>query len=152
VYDEINYNVDMMTSNFEMDFFSKETLSAIDSKRSLAKSYAALGVGHWTNLPGTLNEIKAIEKIIDGSVLVAGQEVAEHTVKSMSESGELANYKVIHFATHGLTTSAFPELSAIVLSQLKDSPSKEDGYLRMGEIANLKLNADFVNLSACETG
>ena len=51
-----------------------------------------------------------------------------------------------------MTVPAFPELSAIVLSQFKEGQGSEDGYLRMGEIAKLKLNADFVNLSACETG
>jgi CHAT domain-containing protein len=45
-----------------------------------------------------------------------------------------------------------PELSALVLSQFKDERGGEDGYIRMGEIAQLKLQADFVNLSACETG
>ena len=70
----------------------------------------------------------------------------------MGYVGELSQYKVLHFATHGMTVPAFPELSAIVLSQFKEGQGSEDGYLRMGEIAKLKLNADFVNLSACETG
>jgi CHAT domain-containing protein len=70
----------------------------------------------------------------------------------MSQSGELAKYKVLHFATHGLVCQEMPELSALVLSQFKEEKDGEDGYLRMGEIAQLKLKADFVNLSACETG
>lgn len=45
-----------------------------------------------------------------------------------------------------------PELSAIVLSQFEEEKDGEDGYLRMGEVAELDLAADFVNLSACETG
>ena len=45
----------------------------------------------------------------------------------------------------------YPELSALVLSQADDRP-EHDGYLSMGEIASLELEADFVNLSACETG
>ena len=61
-------------------------------------------------------------------------------------------YKVLHFATHGLVVPAVPELSAVVLSQFKKEQGVEDGYLRMGEIAELDIQADFVNLSACETG
>ena len=46
-----------------------------------------------------------------------------------------------------------PELSALVLSQFATPRSEEeDDYLRIGEVAQLKLQADFVNLSACETG
>ena len=70
----------------------------------------------------------------------------------MSESGELSKFKVIHLATHGLTVPEFPELSSIVLSQFNNSKAIEDGYLRISEIADLKTKADFVNLSACETG
>ena len=47
--------------------------------------------------------------------------------------------------------SEAPDLSALVLSQ-GESEGTEDGYLTTREIAGLKLNADFVNLSACETG
>ena len=61
------------------------------------------------------------------------------------------NYKVIHFATHGMVVPEVPELSALVLSQNK-TDSTEDNYLRADEISQLKLNADFVALSACETG
>ena len=58
----------------------------------------------------------------------------------------------IHFATHGLVVPEIHELSALVLSQFQENQKRDDGYLRMGEIAQLNLNADFVNLSACETG
>ena len=47
---------------------------------------------------------------------------------------------------------AMPELSALVLSQFNEEKGDEDGYLRMGEVAELDIQADFVNLSACETG
>ena len=61
---------------------------------------------------------------------------------------------MVHFATHGDADAKIPELSAIVLSlsQTSDTTSKEDGYLQAGEIYHLNLQADFVNLSACETG
>lgn len=62
----------------------------------------------------------------------------------------LANYKILHFATHSLIDDKMPARSSIMLV-LDDDPS-EDGFLQMREIYNLKLNADLVTLSACQTG
>ena len=152
IYDEINYEAEMVTNDKELDFIKNKTFLAMANERSIGNAYASLGVESLSNLPGTLDEINAIQKIVNNSETISGKEVTEARVKSMSDSGELSQYKVLHFATHGMTVPAFPELSAIVLSQFKEGQSSEDGYLRMGEIAKLKLNADFVNLSACETG
>jgi CHAT domain-containing protein len=63
-------------------------------------------------------------------------------------------YRIIHFATHGDLNTEHPELSAIVLS-LFDSQGrdlKEDGFLRLHDIYNMKLPADLIVLSACKTG
>ena len=152
VYDEISYEADMVTNDKELNFIKNKTFLAMADDRSISDVYASLGVESLSNLPGTLDEINAIRKIVDNSETISGKEVTEARIKSMSDSGELSQYKVLHFATHGMTVPAFPELSAIVLSQFKGGQGSEDGYLRMGEIAKLKLNADFVNLSACETG
>jgi tetratricopeptide (TPR) repeat protein/CHAT domain-containing protein len=152
VYDEINYEAEMVTNEKELDFIKNKTFLAMMNERSMEDAYASLGISQISNLPGTLEEIKAISRIIKDSDVLSGKEVTEGNIKSMSDSGELAQYRVLHFATHGVTVPAFPELSAIVLSQFKEGQNNEDGYLRMGEIAKLKLNADFVNLSACETG
>ena len=59
---------------------------------------------------------------------------------------------MLHFATHGVVVPDMPELSALVLSQFENNAYDEDGYLRMEEIAKLNISADFINLSACETG
>ena len=63
---------------------------------------------------------------------------------------DLENYKIIHFATHSLIDDKKPARSSIVLT-LDDDPI-EDGFLQMREVYNLKLNADIVVLSACQTG
>ena len=118
---------------------------------SLAASYATLGLGNWSDLPGTLAEVRDIAKWVPGARVITGAEVAEPALKAMARSGELARYRVLHFATHGLVVPQAPELSALVLSQ-GQAASGEDGYMRADEIAQLKLAADFVNLSACETG
>tara|TARA_B110000495_G_scaffold17994_1_gene12725 strand:+ start:365 stop:2755 length:2391 start_codon:yes stop_codon:yes gene_type:complete len=152
IYDEINYEVEMVTNAKGLDFIKNQTFLAMANDRSISDAYASLGIEGLSNLPGTLDEINAIRNIVNNSETISGKELTEARIKSMSDSGALSQYKVLHFATHGITVPAFPELSAIVLSQFKEGQGREDGYLRMGEIAKLKLNADFVNLSACETG
>lgn len=67
------------------------------------------------------------------------------------KTDKLGEYRILHFATHGLVNEKNPQLSGLILSP-EDSTSKEDGILHLGEIYNLNLNADLVVLSACETG
>jgi CHAT domain-containing protein len=67
-------------------------------------------------------------------------------------SDELSQYRIIHFATHGLLDSQHPELSGLVLSLVDEAGEAQEGFLRLHEIYNLRLNADLVVLSACQTG
>ncbi len=67
-------------------------------------------------------------------------------------SNQLSQYRYVHFATHGYLDSDQPELSAIVLSLVDERGHAEDGFLRVHDIYNLKLPAEVVVLSACETG
>jgi len=62
----------------------------------------------------------------------------------------LADYRIIHFATHAFIDDKKPARSAVVLSL--DQDPKEDGFLQMREVFNLKFKADLVVLSACQTG
>ncbi len=64
---------------------------------------------------------------------------------------ELAQYRIIHFATHGILNSVHPELSGIVLSLVDEKGKPQDGFLRLNDIYNLKLPADLIVLSACQT-
>jgi len=65
---------------------------------------------------------------------------------------ELGEYRIVHFATHGLLNNVHPELSGIVLSLVDKEGRTQDGFLRLQDIYNLKLPAELVTLSACQTG
>ena len=67
-------------------------------------------------------------------------------------SPELAQYRIVHFATHGVLDSVHPELSGLVLSMVDEHGQRQNGYLDLDDIFNLNLPADLVVLSACETG
>ncbi|MGH9754942.1 MAG: CHAT domain-containing protein, partial [Blastocatellia bacterium] len=67
-------------------------------------------------------------------------------------SGQLSQYRYIHFATHGLADSQRPELSTILLSLCDEQGRPQDGFLRAHEIYNLEMPAELVTLSACQTG
>jgi tetratricopeptide (TPR) repeat protein len=152
IYDEITYDTDRIENNKQLIFLKKNTLFNLDVTRSIRDAYTSLGKGDWSNLPGTLDEVDAIAGIVKGTSVFTGSTVNEQNIKNMSENGELEKYKILHFATHGLTVPEFPELSAIVLSQFQEEQENQDGFLRVDEILKLKIKADFVNLSACETG
>jgi CHAT domain-containing protein/uncharacterized protein HemY len=67
-------------------------------------------------------------------------------------SPELANYRIVHFATHGVVNSERPELSGIVLSLFDNNGNSQNGFLRLHDIYSLNLPADLIVLSACSTG
>jgi CHAT domain-containing protein len=72
--------------------------------------------------------------------------------RAMATSGELSKYRYVHFATHGYLDTARAGLSAIVLSLYDEKGNPQDGFLRAHDIYNLKMPAELVVLSACETG
>jgi CHAT domain-containing protein/Tfp pilus assembly protein PilF len=71
--------------------------------------------------------------------------------QSTATSEQLSRYRIVHFATHGLLDSQHPELSSLVLSLVDMDGKPQNGYLQLRNIYNLKLSADLVVLSGCET-
>ena len=72
--------------------------------------------------------------------------------RATATSPDLAQYRMVHFATHGLLNNVHPELSGVVLSLVDEKGADTDSFLRLHDIFNLNLPAELVVLSACETG
>ena len=104
-------------------------------------------------LPDTADELTAIARALGVDVskaLVMGAKANEETVKAT----DLSHYKILVFATHGLVPGELNGLTqpALALSAPDIAGVKGDGLLTMEEIIALKLDADWVVLSACNTG
>ena len=110
-------------------------------------------LGLLPRLPDTSDELKSIASALQADpskVLNLGKDANEAKVKSMDLSG----FKILAFATHGLVPGELDGLTqpALALSAPALSDSDGDGLLTMEEILSLKLDADWVVLSACNTG
>jgi CHAT domain-containing protein len=106
-------------------------------------------------LPETADELCAVARDlhVSGDVIRLGARATEAEIKRRSEAGELSKYRIIHFATHGalagdIKGNAEPGL---LLTPPDTATEGDDGYLSASEIAGLKLDADWVILSACNT-
>jgi CHAT domain-containing protein len=111
-------------------------------------------------LPGTAQEIRCVAQSlgVPDSVIHLKETATEASLKALSASGELATYRVIHFATHGLVAGDVAAMAkrhgepALALTPPKTPQDvDDDGLLTASEVTQLKLNADWVILSACNT-
>ena len=109
-------------------------------------------------LPETADELCAVARDLGANErdVVLGSRATETAVKALSDGGRLANYRVLHFATHGLLageTESFGSGAepALLLTPPDKATDADDGLLTASEVAKLKLNADWVVLSACNT-
>ena len=102
-------------------------------------------------LPETRDELNALAISLNAGSesLLFGKAANEKVLKSM----KLSDYRVIAFATHGLVAGELQGLNepALVLTPPILKTKTDDGLLKASEVAQLKLNADWVILSACNT-
>jgi CHAT domain-containing protein len=101
-------------------------------------------------LSSTLQEVRVINDLTTrGDRFVStGFSARRETVID----GDFSQFRIIHFAAHGLFNDEHPDLSGLVLSRVDESGRRIDGFLRAADIYRLRLNADLVVLSACRTG
>ncbi len=81
----------------------------------------------------------------------AVEELDFDSSRETATSDALGQYRIIHIATHGLLNSRNPELSGLVFSLVDRQGKPQNGFLEAQDIYNLKLGADLVVLSACQT-
>jgi CHAT domain-containing protein len=102
-------------------------------------------------LPETADELRAVAKDMGASE--QDLYLAERDTEPMLRQAGLDKYRVIEFATHGLMSGDLEGLAepALVLTPPKEASPDDDGLLTASKIAMLRLNADWVVLSACNT-
>ncbi|MEG4045315.1 CHAT domain-containing protein [Microcoleus sp. Pol17_C1] len=103
-----------------------------------------------SRLKFTRQEAQIIQALVPANSRTESLDFAASRAAATSQN--LSQYKIIHFATHGLANSTNPELSGIILSLIDEKGNPLNGFLRITDIFNLKLAADLVVLSACQTG
>lgn len=114
-------------------------------KRSAEES----GLGSFPRLRFSREEANQIMRLASQSKSFAVLDFA--ATRAAATSDELQDYRLVHFATHGLINSRHAELSGIVLSLVDQNGKPQNGFLRLYDIYNLNLKADMVVLSACQT-
>ncbi len=117
------------------------------------KQILSCHLGSLNRLPDTAEEIKSIAHTMGADPakdIFLGKRASEKQVKVMN----LSNRRVIAFASHALVPGDLDGLyqPAIALSAPSVTGDNEDGLLTMEEVLKLRLNADWVVLSACNTG
>jgi len=112
-------------------------------------------------LPETADEVCAVAKLLGADPQASihlGADATEAHVKALSAAGTLARSRVLHFATHGLVAAQTRDIArlaraepALLLTPPQAASDEDDGLLTASEVAGLKLDADWVILSACNT-
>ena len=95
-------------------------------------------------LPGALDEVRRISRLLGGDIYQADS-ATEAVFKR-----EARQYQILHLAMHAVTDDEHPQYSRMLFTSTNDP--QEDGALHASELYNLKLNAQLVVLSACNTG
>jgi len=119
------------------------------AESDLVRSAGETGLTSFERLIHTRKEAEAIVALTPPEQGFKALDFAASRATVMNAG--LDQYRIVHFATHGLLNSRRPELSGIVLSLVDEEGRSQEGFLRAHEIYNLKLNAELVVLSACST-
>ncbi|WP_439638146.1 CHAT domain-containing protein [Spirulina sp.] len=125
-----------------------DSLASLQSRTALDRS-GCIPRGGISRLPGTRREAETLQTFAPDALTVLDFDANQTWI----DTAPLDQYRSIFFSTHGCIDNENPELSGLVLTLFdKSGEEKADGFLRLNEIFGLKLNADLVVLSACQTG
>lgn len=89
-------------------------------------------------------EVENINALLGDGTIFKDEAATENQFKAIA-----SDYKIIHFATHGMANSNDPDYSLLAFTEVEDD--KENEFLYVSDLYNLELNAEMVVLSACET-
>jgi CHAT domain-containing protein len=116
---------------------------------ALTRSMHESGLSRLERLVGSRSEAEAIAAMAGpGHGLLA---LDFRASRETALGSEVAKARIVHFASHGLVDSRHPELSGIVLSLVDEQGRPQDGFLQTRDIYGMKLSADLVVLSACQS-
>ncbi len=115
----------------------------------LERSAEDSGLRGFRRLLFSRQEAEAITGLLPASERLRALDFAAD--RQLALSGKLGEYRILHFATHGLLNNKTPALSGLVFSLVDEQGQPRNGFLRLRDIYNLKLNADLVVLSGCQT-
>jgi CHAT domain-containing protein/tetratricopeptide (TPR) repeat protein len=110
----------------------------------------SMGINRLPRLFGSRTEAQQIASLVPaGKSLCALDFQANRRAVTSAEIGE---YRRLHFATHIFINDTHPELSGIALSMVDKQGRPQNGFLRAHELFNMRLSAELVVLSGCESG
>ncbi len=107
--------------------------------------------GHWSDLPGTEVEVKAVAGLFPDASVYTGALATEQQLQALNAKGQLRQYRYLLLSAHGYLSSQRPALSAIVLGLRQRTP-EADGYVTAAEWPGYDLRSDLTMLSACDSG
>jgi tetratricopeptide (TPR) repeat protein len=117
------------------------------------KAYREIMRGGFPELPETEDEARTIKEILkapeQSNPLQVQEAASRSTVLNLNQAAKLRDYRYLVFACHGILPG---QVDRILQPALVLSHPEEDGYLTMGDVFCLQLNAELVSLSACNTG
>jgi CHAT domain-containing protein len=117
---------------------SGESLALAQLTRSAADAgWRRRGEVYLPRLQFTRREAEAIVSVSPVGQSFAALDFQANRV--MATSSNLANYRIVHFATHALLNSKHPELSGLVLSLVDERGRPQSGFLSLEDIYNLNL-------------
>ncbi len=125
-----------------------------ENQRSIVDAAAFLNYSRLPALPETRQEVTELARILGatpGQDLVLGRDATRASVLARNQSGQLARKQVVVFATHGLLAGDLPGLTQPALALAATRDPRESPLLTLEDVLGLKLNADWVVLSACNT-
>jgi len=124
-----------------------------DRPASLNRAIRSIGGSQYiARLPASRDEANAIASVLRSEDPQAVQVALDFDAsRAHVLTDGLTRFRLVHFATHGIVDTRQPEMSGLILSLVDRRGRRQDGYLRLGDIYKLKLSADLVVLSSCDS-